>query len=127
MTRDEIFSKVRDVLVEALAVDEEDVTPTATLKGDLGAESIDILDTVFRLEQNFGIKIQQGELFTDIASNPQLVVDGKVTTDGLAKLKNTMPHVDFSKFEKDPQVDKILDVFTVESLVKFVEQKLKTK
>jgi acyl carrier protein len=38
-------------------VDEDDLTPTATLQGDLGAESIDFLDIVFRLERKFGIKI----------------------------------------------------------------------
>jgi acyl carrier protein len=54
---DEIFEKVQATLVDALGVDEEDVTREATLQGDLGAESIDFLDIVFRLERNFGIKI----------------------------------------------------------------------
>src|SRR5436309_12684997 len=52
---DEIYGKVVRVLVEALNVDEDGVTPTATLQGDLGAESIDFLDIVFRLEREFGI------------------------------------------------------------------------
>ncbi len=128
MTRDEIFGKVRDVLVDALAVDEEDVTPTATLTGDLGAESIDFLDIVFKLEQAFGIKIQQGELFPEgVANNPKYVVDGKVTAEGVSMLKAKLPHVDFAKWEKDPQVAHVGQVFTVEALIKFVEHKLKTK
>ena len=53
VTRDEIYKKVKDVLVDALGVDEEEVTPQATLRGDLGAESIDFLDIVFRLEKAF--------------------------------------------------------------------------
>ena len=64
-SRDEIFDKVRGALVEALGVDEEEVSPSATMVGDLGAESIDFLDIVFRLEKSFGIKIQRGELFPE--------------------------------------------------------------
>ena len=65
LSRDEIYNKVQGVLVDALGVDEDEVTPTATLSGDLGAESIDYLDIVFRLEKNFGIKIPRGELFPE--------------------------------------------------------------
>ena len=64
-TRDEIFDKVRSALVDALGVDEDDVTPNATMVGDLGAESIDFLDIVFRLEKAFNIKISRGELFPE--------------------------------------------------------------
>src|SRR5206468_6300906 len=60
MTRDEIYSKVQGVLVDALGVDEEEVTPKASLIDDLGAESIDFLDIVFRLEKAFDIKIPRG-------------------------------------------------------------------
>ena len=62
-TKEEVFTKVRGALVEALGVDEEEVTPGAKLVGDLGAESIDFLDIVFRLEKAFDIKIPRGELF----------------------------------------------------------------
>jgi acyl carrier protein len=125
MTRDDIFKKVRDVLVEALAVDEDEVTPEATLTGDLGAESIDMLDISFKLEQAFGFKIAQGELLPEGATqDPQLVQNGKITPKGLAALKERLPHADFSKFEKDPDVSKVLEIFTVDTLVRFVERKL---
>ncbi len=62
--------KVQATLVDALGVDDEDVTRDATLQGDLGAESIDFLDIVFRLERNFGIKIPRGELFPENARVP---------------------------------------------------------
>ncbi len=128
MQRDEIFDKVRDVLVDALAVDEDDVTPQATLTGDLGAESIDFLDIVFKLEQAFGIKIGQGELFPEnLAQNPEYVKDGKLTPKGLETLKARMPHADFSAIEADPQIAKVGEIFTVDALVKFVEGKLKAK
>lgn len=128
MTRDDIFAKVKDILVDALSVDEDEVTPEATLRGDLGAESIDYLDIVFRLEQAFSIKIQQGELFPDsLAQNADFVQDGKVTSKGLAAIKERLPHVDLSRFEHDPQVSKISDIFTVDAIVRFVEAKLAAK
>ena len=125
MTRDEIYTKVRDVLVDALAVDEEEVTPQATLTGDLGAESIDFLDIVFKLDQAFGFKIAQGELFPEnVQQNPELVQDGKVTPTGIAALKARLPHADFAKLEKDPKVGNVAEIFTVEALVRFVQKKL---
>ena len=125
MTRDEIFAKVRDVLVDALAVDEEEVTPQATLTGDLGAESIDFLDIVFKLEQAFGIKIGQGELFPEnVAQDPEYVREGKVTAKGIAALKDKLPHVDFTQFEQNPQIGKVAEVFTVDAIVRFVERRL---
>ncbi|HEX2838976.1 MAG TPA: acyl carrier protein [Phycisphaerales bacterium] len=128
MTRDEIFAKVRELLVDALAVDEDEVTMQAVLTKDLGAESIDFLDIVFKLEQAFGIKIAQGELFPEGgAQDPKYVKDGKITPDGLTSLKGRMPHVDFSNFEKNPELARVGELFTVETLVKFVEWKLSKK
>ncbi len=128
MTRDDIFTKVKEILADAMGVDEDDVTPDATLRGDLGAESIDFLDIVFRLEQAFGIKIQQGELFPDsMAQNAEFVQDGKVTPKGIAAIQQKLPHVDLTKFSADPQVTKIGDIFTVEALVRFVQNKLASK
>lgn len=125
MTRDDIYAKVRDVLVDALAVDEDEVAAGATLTGDLGAESIDFLDIVFKLEQAFGFKIAQGELFPEnVQQDPQFVQDGKVTAKGIATLKERMPHADFTVLEKDPQVRNVGEIFTVDSLVRFVERKL---
>ncbi|TVQ64657.1 MAG: acyl carrier protein [Phycisphaerales bacterium] len=124
-TRDEVFEKVREVLVDALSVDEDEVTPEAVLTSDLGAESIDFLDIVFKLEQAFGFKIAQGELFPEnVAQNPQFVKDGKVTPEGIAALKEKMPHADFAKFEQNPQVTKVGEIFTVDAVVNFVERKL---
>ena len=64
-SRDEIFEKVKVTLVDALGLDEDEVNATSRLKADLGAESIDFLDIVFRLEKNFGIKIPRNELFPE--------------------------------------------------------------
>ncbi len=125
MTRDDILQKVKGVLVEALAVDEDEVSPDASLTRELGAESIDFLDIVFRLEQAFGFKVAQGELFPDnVQQDPRFVKDGKITPEGIAALKERLPHGDFSKLEKDPQVSKVGEIFTVDALVRFVEKKL---
>jgi acyl carrier protein len=128
MTRDEIFSKIQAVLVDALAVDDDEVTMDAILTKDLGAESIDFLDIVFKLEQAFAIKIGQGELFPEgVSQDPEYVKDGMVTPKGLAAMKARMPHANFANLEKDPQVRKVAEIFTVEVLVRFVESKLAAK
>ena len=62
-TNEEVFEKVREALVDALGVDDDEVVPTATMVGDLGAESIDFLDIVFKLEKSFDIQIPRDELF----------------------------------------------------------------
>ena len=125
-SRDEIFEKVRETLVDALGVDDDEVTPAATLIGDLGAESIDFLDIVFRLEKNFDIKIPRGELFPEnIASTDSgFVAGGKVTEIGIAELRTRMPHANLDKFAADPRVERISDLFTVDMICKFLAAKL---
>lgn len=126
MSREAVFEKVRDVLVEALGVDEDEVTPEATLQGDLGAESIDFLDIVFRLEKSFSIKIPRGELFPDdVMNNPDYVENGKLTRSGMEQLKKAMPHADFSSFEANPEIARMPELFTVNTIVNFVNDKLK--
>lgn len=121
-TKDEIFAKVQTALVEALGVDEEEVVPTATMIGDLGAESIDFLDIVFRLEKSFGIEIKRGELFPDdILTNADYVKDGRVTPNGLEVLKKRMPFADLTKFEANPVVQDFGNLLTVNDLCRYIE------
>jgi len=125
MSEEEVFEKVKETLVDALGVDDEEVSPEATLTGDLGAESIDFLDIVFRLEKAFNIKIPRGELFPDgIFNNPEFVQDGKLTAAGLAQLKTSMPHVDFTEFEQDPDINKMASLFKVQTIVSYVKTKV---
>ncbi|MFA5251865.1 MAG: acyl carrier protein [Phycisphaerae bacterium] len=126
MSRDEIFQEVQEVLVDALGVDNDEVTAGATLMGDLGAESIDFLDIVFRLEKAFGIKIQREELFPaeSLMSNPQFISNGKLTGAGLAELREKMPHTDITTFENDPDINKLGDLFTVGAIVNYIDTKL---
>lgn len=126
MTQDEIFQKVKNQLVDALSVDEDEVTMQARLQADLNAESIDFLDIVFRLEREFNIKIDRNELFPEsiFQGDPEFVQNGKVTPKGLEELKAKMPYADMSKFINDPQFDKIGDLFTVELIVRYIQSKV---
>jgi acyl carrier protein len=126
MTRDEIYTKVQAVLVDALGVDEEEVKPESVIRDDLGAESIDFLDIMFRLEKSFNIKIPRGELMPEnLVSDPTLVQDGKVTPKGIALLREKMPFsTDIDKFAADPELEKMSKLFTVNMIVNFVEWKL---
>jgi len=133
MTRDEIYSKVQGVLVDALGVDEEEVTPTATLREDLGAESIDFLDIVFRLEKAFTtdaakpFKIPRGELFPeDILTNAQYVQNGRLTPEGLTQLKQRMPFADLTAFSANPAVQDFGNLLTVQDMCRYVESKVAT-
>src|SRR2546421_9049752 len=125
-TQEEIYQKVSATLVDALNVEQDEITPTATLQGDLGAESIDFLDIVFRLEREFGIKIPRGELFPEsiFQGDPEFVQNGRVTDKGLAELRERMPFADLSKFERNPELTGISDLFTVEMITRYVQGKL---
>lgn len=128
LSRDEIYKKVQGVMVDALGVDEDEVTPQAKLSADLGAESIDYLDIVFRLEKAFGIKIPRGELFPEdlqtMQNDPKFVTEGRITPEGMAELKKRMPYTDFTEFERDPKVDKAQDLLTVDTVTNYMAAKL---
>src|SRR5262249_36378236 len=121
----EIHTKLAKVLLEALNVDEEEITPAATLQGDLGAESIDMLDIVFRLEREFGIKIPRGELFPEsvFQGDPEFVQDGKVTDEGMRELRSRMPFADLGAFERDRRLSAVPDLFTVGLVARYVAWK----
>jgi len=120
----EVFGKVKEALIDALGVDDDEVTEEATMVGDLGAESIDFLDIVFKLEKAFGIEIPRDELFPDdILTNAEYISDGKVTADGLAKLKERMPFADLTKFESNPLVQDFGNLLTVKDLCNYVVTK----
>ncbi|MGA2584019.1 MAG: phosphopantetheine-binding protein [Tepidisphaeraceae bacterium] len=129
LSRDEIYKKVQGVLTDALGVDEEEVTPTASLRSDLGAESIDFLDISFRLEKVFTVdpakpfKIPRGELFPE-GLDPQFVQDNKLTDAGLAQVRQRLPHADLSQVEatRDPAL--IPDLFAVQDIVDYLQKKL---
>lgn len=122
----EVYGKVVRVLVEALNVDEHDVTPASRLQGDLGAESIDFLDIVFRLEREFAIKIPRGELFPEsvFGGDPHFVREGRVTDRGVDKLRSRMPYANLDGFDRDRLLSAISDLFTVDLVARYIAWKL---
>ena len=122
----EIYTRVSATIVESLNVDEDEIKPTATLQGDLGAESIDFLDIIFRLEREFGIKIPRAELFPDsiFQGDREFDQDGRVTAKGLAELRARLPFADLSSFEQNPEVSAIADLFTVDLITRYIQAKL---
>jgi acyl carrier protein len=123
--KNEIYEKVKGCLIEALGVDEEEIQPGSSIMDDLGGESIDFLDIVFRLEKAFNIKIPRGGLFPEnILSNSAFVKDGVVTAEGLEELKKRMPFADLAGFEKDPRINNFSKIFTVDFICRYVESRL---
>jgi acyl carrier protein len=129
LSRDEIFSKVQSVLVDALGVDDDEVTPTASLREDLGAESIDFLDISFRLEKAFTtdpakkFTIPRGELFPENL-DPSFVEGNKLTDAGLAEVKRRLPHADLTKLEQTRDTSLIPNLFAVQDIVDYLDRKL---
>jgi len=123
----DISARVADVLVHALGVDEDEITPSTTLLEDLGAESIDFLDIVFRLEREFQIKIPRGELFIEpiFQGEAEIVQDGRVTAEGLLALRSQMPYADLSELERHQRLGAVTELFTVDLLVRYVTWKLR--
>jgi acyl carrier protein len=122
----EIHAKVTNVLVEVLAVDKQDVTPTAALQRDLGADSLDLLEIIFRLEHEFGIEIPRGELFSDSSFriNPEWVKDGKLTDKGLAEVRARLPYADLGGLRLVRPRCAVRDLFTVGLVGAYVGWKL---
>lgn len=124
-TTEQVYERVARVLVDALNVDEHQLTPNASLQRDLGAESIDFLDIVFRLEREFAIKIPRGELFPEsiFEGDPELVRDGKVTDQGMRVLRSRMPYADLDGFDLQRSLSAVPDLFTVDLLVRYIAWK----
>jgi len=107
----EIYAKVSNVLMEALGVDKDDITPTSSLQRDLDADSLDLLEIMFRLEQEFDMELPRGELFPDsiFRVNSEWVLDGKLTDKGLAELRLRLPYADLSGFQGDRHLSAVPD------------------
>ncbi|GAA2483541.1 acyl carrier protein [Streptomyces gobitricini] len=124
MERNTIVDAVNDAVIDALGVEPEEVTPDATLLDDLGAESIDLLDILFRLERSLGIKIQAAELAAYVQGGIPDEEFGDeneiVSAAGLAQLKKVMPQIDVDALTGTLQATQVMGLFTVENLVALV-------
>jgi acyl carrier protein len=121
----EIFEKIQETLSGALGMDRQEIHLESSLVRDLGAESIDFIDIIFRLEKAFDIKIPSGDLFpAHVLNDEKFVQGGKVTPTGLAELKQKIPYLDLEAFSKDPQVSKLADYFTVQMIASYIKDRL---
>lgn len=123
--KNEIFKQVQNIVSQALRVEESKIELGSSLIKDLGAESIDFLDIVFRLEKEFKVKIPKGELFPEkLLSEPRFVQAGRVTAAGLEELKAKVSPASWIDFSKDPQMANLGNLFTVGMIVHYLSEKL---
>ena len=118
-----VFPKVADTMADALACDLESVKIDSSLINDLGAESIDFLDIVFRLERAFKVKIPRGKIVEDARgtlSEADFEKGGVVTDAGLERLKTFLNEVPADRFKSPLKVADIPRLFTTETFCKMV-------
>jgi len=61
LDREEILSKIQEITADRLGVDEGDVTPDASFREDLEADSLDLVELIMELEEQFGMEIPDEE------------------------------------------------------------------
>ena len=120
-----VYPRIQPLMADVLAIDEKDIRPDASLINDYGAESIDLLDLVFRLEREFKVKIPRGQIEKEARgglSVEEFESKGKVTEKGLAALREYLPEVPEDRFKSDMKVTQIPALFTVETFCRVVQR-----
>jgi len=119
----DVWGKVQDAFAVALGLDEDEVMMEARLIEDLGAESLDFLDIVFRLERAFDIKIPRGGVEAealDGVDGEVYEIDGVLTELGRTKLAEVMQEVPAEEFREGLRVSEIPDLFRVATFYNIV-------
>ena len=128
ITKDEInavYPTVAETIADALGCDIGEVKPDASLIEDLGAESIDFLDMVFRLERAFKVKIPRGKIVENARgtlTEAEFEQKGIVTDVGMAQLRAYLSEVPDDRFKSPMKVADIPRLFTPETFCKLVVQ-----
>ena len=120
---DAVFPAVAATMADALGCDVEEVKPDASLIEDLGAESIDFLDMVFRLERAFKVKIPRGKIVEEARGDlpeAEFEANGLVSEVGLQRLKAYLTEVPADRFRTPMKVADIPRLFTTETFCKLV-------
>ena len=115
-----VADRVRRIVAEALDRPEADVLPSSSLIDDLGAESIDFLDLVFRLESAFGIKIAEDDLWAGSASLAR--ADAEAFERGIARLRDEMPDFRWDRFPEGVTRADLPRLITVRTIVDYLER-----
>jgi acyl carrier protein len=116
------------MIAEALVRDVEEVQLDSRLIEDLGAESIDFLDIVFRLEQLFRVEIPRGKIIEDARgdlSEEAFARDGYLTPEGLARVRGYLDEVPADRFPARLRIAEVPLLFTVETFCKVVVRALR--
>lgn len=116
----EIHAKVVAVLAEALDQDPARIRPHASLIDDLGAESIDFLDIVFRLESAFALRIPADEIW----KGSLRAEDPAALAEDLARLRERTPEFDWARFPKDPRREDLPRLITVRTIEEYLRGRL---
>lgn len=118
-----VFPAVAAIIADALARDVDEVSLHSRLIADLGAESIDFLDIVFRLDQSFGVRIARGQILEEARgdlSEEAFHSDGVLSAAGLQRLREVLDEVPAESFVPGLRVDDVPFLFTVETFCKVV-------
>jgi acyl carrier protein len=77
LDREEILTKIQEITADRLGVDESDVTPDASFREDLEADSLDLVELIMELEEQFGMEIpdEEAEKITTIEEAVDYVVE----------------------------------------------------
>jgi len=121
------FAKVRAIIADALYANPEDVTRDASLMRDLGAESIDFLDIIFRLEKEFSIKLPKGDIEKRARgglSEEEFAINGLLQEKGLARLREVMPEVNQTAIRAGLYLRDIPSLFTAATFERMVAEQL---
>ncbi len=119
----EVYPKVAAIIADSLGRDVEDLAPDKALIGDLGAESIDFLDIVYRLERAFHVKIPRGQIEAQARgglSEAEFESQGVLTAAGVARLREFLSEVPASRFRDRMKLVDLPSLFTVETFCKIV-------
>jgi acyl carrier protein len=121
----DVVQTVREVIAEALARDVSEIQPEHNLMEDLGAESLDFLDIVFKLERAFGIQITRGEMERAARgdmTDEEFAPGGVISEAGLARLRELMPEA-AGRIKPGLRPVQILALFSVRTFVNLAEAK----
>ena len=127
---DDFLAPVQEAVAAALGVDDDEASPEATLMDDLGAESIDLLDILFRIERAVGVKIQASDLGDEIQGgipDEEFGSGGNVSAKGLAHLTTVMPQIDPDEYEDKLPAEEVIMHFTVQNLADMVARRAAAK
>lgn len=123
----EIFEGVKNVICDSLEVPNKGFGLSASLMDELGAESLDYLDIMFRLEKKFQVKIERGRIEKDLQrAFPSMNIKQNtgVTPEIADVLKSSMPEIAPARIDSLQKIKELPGTFTVATFVRFTVRAL---